>query len=77
MGVRTYGAVDYGLRCGLRMLAHAVDYASLWITWLTPLWITHAVDFPAFRARAHISGLRPVDFPALRAWVQEMRGDPN
>ena len=27
----------------------------LWIMGLTALWITHAVDFPALRARAHIS----------------------
>ena len=48
--------------------------SAQWITWLTPLWITGlsalwitraglAVDFPALRARAHISGpVGPVDY---------------
>ena len=38
------------------MLAHAVDYVA-----------DSAVDFPALRARAHMSGpFDSVDFPALR-----------
>ena len=43
----------------------------LWITWLTPLWITWLT--PLWITRAVLA----VDFPALRARAQEMRGDSN
>ena len=41
-----------------RHTAGAVDYA-----------LDGAVDFPALRARAHLSGLRPVDYDAAHLWI--------
>ena len=56
-GLRTCGAVDYAPD-------GAVDYVAspLWIMGFA-LWITRAVlavDFPALRARAHISAPAPL-----------------
>ena len=50
------------------MLAHAVDYGPDGPVDYdaSHLWITHAVDFPALRARAHISARWGVLWITLR-----------